>query len=493
MRALPGRSGCCWTENVEAVAYPSLDGAAQVETVVVGAGIVGLTAALRLIEAGRSVVVLEALRVGRQVTGRSTAKITTQHRLIYRELIDTLGLERGRAYAEANSAGAREIKRWIAEHGIACDLETKPAYAYTQDVGRQAAIEAEAEAARLVGLSAQVLDRAPLPFETAGALCFPDQAQFNPARYLIGLAGIVAAHGGRIYENSRVRRIEEADRWQVATDAGTVQAKNLVVATNMTVKSPLGMANRTQPRSHVAMAFRIDDPAPIDGMFISIEEPSRSLRTGRDAAGPLLVVLGPHFGTGQDGDVAARFVELDSWVKGHLPVGEAVWRWCNEDYDTADRVPYAGEPDPEKAPGFHIATGFNAWGISNGTAVGMMIADGIGGRPSPWTTLYDPTRPYPKDFHQSGDSQSVVSGPDAIAGGEGGVIVRGREKIAACRDEAGNLRTLSASCTHKGCTVTWNNADRTWDCPCHGSIFAADGAVIHGPAREPLPRVEARL
>jgi glycine/D-amino acid oxidase-like deaminating enzyme/nitrite reductase/ring-hydroxylating ferredoxin subunit len=489
MRSLSGKRGCCWTETAEATGYPPLDGSIHVETVVVGAGIVGLTTALRLIEAGRSVIVVEALRVGRQVTGRSTAKITTQHRLIYHDLIDSLGLERASAYAEANIVGAEQIKGWIAEHRIACDLEPKPAYAYTHEPAVRARIEMEAVAARSLGLTAEVLDRAPLPFDTAGALCFPDQAQFNPARYLIGLAGVVKARGGQIYENSRVELIEDASRWRVATEGGTVQAQNVVVVTNMTIKSPVGMANRVQPRSHVAMAFRIEDPRLIDGMFISIEEPSRSLRTGRDAAGPVLVALGPHFSTGQDGDVAARFVELEHWVRAHLPVGETLWRWCNEDYDTADRVAYAGEPDSDKAPGFYIATGFNAWGISNGTAVGMMIADRIRGRPSPWTELYDPMRPYPEDFHKSGDTQSPVSSPDEIAVGEGGVIARGEEKIAVWRDDAGALHTLSASCTHKGCTVTWNNADRTWDCPCHGSIFAADGSVIHGPARKSLPDI----
>ncbi|TKB23460.1 MAG: FAD-dependent oxidoreductase, partial [Mesorhizobium sp.] len=150
----------------------------------------------------------------------------------------------------------------------------------------------------------------------------------------------------------------------------------------------------------------------------------------------------------------------------------------------ADRIPYAGEPDPPKAAGFHIATGFNAWGITNGTAVGTMIADLICARPSPWQKLYDPARPYPEGFHNNGRSQSIVSSTHDIAPGMGGVIVRGDEKIAAWRDTEGALQAVSATCTHKGCTVTWNNADHTWDCPCHGSIFAADGSVIHGPARK---------
>jgi len=470
--------------------YHSLDASIHAETIVVGAGIVGLTTALRLCEAGGSVIVVEGLRVGGQVTGRSTAKITTQHSLIYRYLIDILGPELAQSYADANHAGAGLIREWVRAYAIACDLENKPAYAYTRDPARREEIVAEAEAARSLGLEAEVLDRAPLPFDTAAALRFPDQAQFNPARYLTGLAHAVVSRGGHIFERSRARLVDEGTRWRVVTDGGTVHAEHVVIATNMTVKSPIGMANRTQPRSHTAMAFRVGDPAAVDGMFIGIDDPTRSIRMGRDAEGPLLVALGPKFNTGQDGDVTQRFIELETWARENLPVGEIAWRWCNEDYDTADRVPYVGTPDPEKAPGFHIATGFNAWGISNGTAAGIMIADLVSGRSSPWQRLYDPTRPYPEDFHQNADSKSIVRSVEEIAPGEGGVIVRGEEKIAVRRDDAGKLHALSASCTHKGCTVTWNNADRTWDCPCHGSIFAADGSVIHGPARKPLPSAE---
>ncbi|CDX22235.1 Oxidoreductase [Mesorhizobium sp. ORS 3324] len=488
--SLCGKNASCWTATAKQTDYSCLAGSLKAETVILGAGIVGLTTALRLCEAGGSVIVLEALRVGRQVTGRSTAKITTQHGLIYRDLMRNLGRQAAQSYADANYAGVNQILDWTIAHRIECDLEIKPAYAYTTDAARRAEIVAEAHAARLVGLNAEVLERAPLPFDTAGALRFPDQAQFNPAQYAVGIAQALEKLGGRIFEMSRAVSIEEASRWRVLTDNGIVDAQNVVVATNMTIKSPVGMANRTQPRSHTAMAFRLDDPTLFEGLFLGIDDPTRSIRTGRDDKGPLLLVLGPKFNTGQETDVAKRFVELEAWARAKLPVGDLAWRWCNEDYDTPDRVPYAGEPDPDKSPGFHIATGFNAWGISNGTAAATLIADRILGQSCPWEKLYDPARPYDKNFHVNGESRSIVESFDEIAPGQGGVVVKGKDKIAAFRDDSGELHAVSAICTHKGCTVSWNNADRTWDCPCHGSIFTADRSPVHGPAKKPLLPVD---
>jgi Rieske Fe-S protein len=260
----------------------------------------------------------------------------------------------------------------------------------------------------------------------------------------------------------------------------------------MTVKSPVGMSGRTQPRMHTAMAFRIDAKDAPEGMFIGTRPPTHSIRAGRDRTGTLLVVLGAKFKTGHEPDVARHFVELEHWVRERFAVGEVAWRWCNEDYDTEDRVPFVGEPDPRMAPGFYIATGFNAWGITNGTAAGLLIADRIRTGTSPWTALYDPARPASKKFNRGGDTQSKVSSLDEIARGSGGVIEEDGRPIAVWRDENGSLHALLASCTHKGCTVTWNNADRTWDCPCHGSMFLADGSVLHGPARKPLPRAELK-
>lgn len=306
--------------------------------VIVGAGILGATAAYLLSEAGLSIALLEARRIGRQVTGRSTAKITTQHSLIYRHLIESFGLKTAQRYSDANRLGVNQIRQWVEQLGIACDFETKDAYVYCSEASSLEDLQAEADASHAVGLDSELLEAAPLPFSTAGALRSRNQAQFNPAQYLIGLAKAAETVGTRVFEETRVTAVEEGDGWKVVSDRASVHTKNVVLATNLA----LPYDERTRPRSHIAMAFRVDTRDAIDGMFIGVDEPTHSLRMGRDENGLLLVVLGSKFGTGLEGDVAKYFFELEAWTRRNFEVGDAAWRCVNEDYDSPDRLPFVG-------------------------------------------------------------------------------------------------------------------------------------------------------
>ena len=417
---LSGKADCCWTATAPKTAYPRLTGAHSADVVIVGAGIVGVTAAYLLSGAGLSVALIEARRIGRQVTGRSTAKITTQHSLIYRHLIKSFGLKTAEHYAEANRLGMNQIRQWVDGLGIACDFETKHAYVYCTDRSRLNDLEAETEASHAVGLDSELLEAAPLPFPTAGALRSRNQAQFNPAQYVIGLAKAAEAAGTSVFEETRVTGVEESDGWSLAADRASVHADNVVLATNLPIAGPIPYDERTRPRSHIAMAFRIDSHAAIDGMFIGIDEPTHSLRMGRDDDGLLLVVLGSKFGTGLEGNVAKHFRELEAWTRRNLQVGDAAWRWVNEDYDSPDRLPFVGASS--QAPNLYVATGFNAWGISNGTAAGVLMAQQILGKTPAWAPIYDPDRRVPKEFNKGGESQSIVHSLDDIDPGAGAVM-----------------------------------------------------------------------
>src|SRR5262245_22422014 len=297
---IPGTADCCWTATTPRTSYPVITKSFRADVVIIGAGIVGLTAAYALCRAGVSVAVIEALRLGRQVTGRSSAKITSQHSLIYRHLRDTFDLDTARVYADANRAGAAQIRTWIRDLKIACDLEERDAYAYTCKESLLGDIKAEVDIAHELGFSADFVVPAPLPFETAGALRFLHEAQFNPAQYLVGLAAAIKEAGGRIFENTRVQDVKIGRRWRVMTNRAWLDAENVVVPTNLPTIASGQYDIRTRPRGHIAMAYRVDSPTAVQGMFIGIDHPTHSIRMGRDDAGPLLIVLGPAFVTGQE-------------------------------------------------------------------------------------------------------------------------------------------------------------------------------------------------
>ena len=479
----------CWIDTAPATRYGAVTRSFESEVVVIGAGVVGLTAAHALASAGVAVTVLEGLRVARGVTARSTAKVTSQHALALGEIAKRHDEATARLYAEANAAGVAWIVEAVRALRIDCDLEPRDAYAYASKEERGKDLDREVELARKFGLPAERVSKVPLPFATAGGLVFREQAQFNPARYLVGMAAAVRAAGGRIHERSRATKVARSGKaWRVRVGRHAIRAQHVVMACHMPIESPVPYDEITQPRCHLAMAFRASEDA-VNGMFIGVDEPTHSLRMGRDAGGPVLVVLAPRFPTGHDGDIAGRFDALERWVRASLPAaGEARWRWINEDYDSSDHLPFAGAL--RKAPGLYVATGFGGWGISNGTAAGLLIAAQVQGRAHPWSKLYAPER-RAKKANEGGDTHTRLLDVGDLRPGEGGVITQGKQKIAVYRRSNGQLQALSAACTHKGCTVTWSNADRTWQCPCHGSIFAADGSVLHGPATAPLKPARA--
>jgi glycine/D-amino acid oxidase-like deaminating enzyme/nitrite reductase/ring-hydroxylating ferredoxin subunit len=499
---MSAKSGAYWIATASHPPFQPLTGEPSVDVAIIGGGIVGITAAALLKQAGRTVAVLEAQRVGTQVTGGSTAKITSQHNLIYADLIKHFGKKNALLYAQSNQAAIERIAKFIAEQRIECDFTRQAAYTYTQSTDKVAVIEREVKAAADLGLPASFVRETSLPFPIEGAICFNHQAQFNPCKYLAPIAQAIDGDGNHIFEETRVLDVDEGAPCQIITSRGKVEAKDVIVATNIPILDRGGFFSKVYPRAHLALAARLENTKAPEGMFITIDEPTHSIRTAHDEQGIILIVIGPSFRPGHKTDTAQGYKNLEAFARSHFNIRSVEYRWMNQDYNSMDGVPYIGKLLPT-AKHIYVATGFNAWGITNGTVAAMILSDAILGKPNPWAEFYDATRIKPtvsaksfieqnvhvaKDFIQDRLVSYPEKSPSSLAPGEGALIEVQGEKIAACKDPQGALHLLSPVCTHMGCHVAWNNMEKSWDCPCHGSRFHYDGRVLHGPAVRDLKR-----
>lgn len=493
---IPPPSHCYWTATAPERRWPALAGDLEVDVAIVGGGIVGTTLARLLADRGLSFALVEAMRIGEGATGRSTAKITSQHNLAYRKIEQNFDEEAAGIYAEANQAGLEMIVALATRHDVDCSLERCAAMIYTNDEDEVAAIEDEVRLAQSLGLPASLTRDTGLPFAVKTAMRWDHQARFHPVDYVKGLAA--SLDDGQVFEESRVVDWS-SDR--IATENGSIKARHVVMATHL----PLGKTGmffaETQPHMHAVMMGRAERSRVPPGMYLSIETPRHSMRGHRDRHGQdWMIFTGPKFRHGDVEGERAGFADIERFARDHFGV-RADYRWTNEDYAPIDGAPFVGWSS--SAPGATlIATGFNAWGITTGTAAAILLADLITGRDNRWLDLFDARRIKPiagaKEFAKgaAGVAANLTGGllgskPDDLAAlrpGEAAILKIEGENIAAFRDEKGAVHAVSATCTHMGCTLGWNETDRSWDCPCHGSRFTCDGNVIHGPAVNPLAR-----
>jgi glycine/D-amino acid oxidase-like deaminating enzyme/nitrite reductase/ring-hydroxylating ferredoxin subunit len=429
------------------------------------------------------------------VTGKSTAKVSSQHGSTrYQTLESTFGETKARLYAEAQQAGVRRIMELAAEHGIDADIEPMPAYVYTLEESRVADIEKEVEVARRLGLPASLTRDTGLPFEVLAAMRWDGQAQFHPVKYVAGLAATVPGDGCHVFENSRAVDYEPT---RVVTEKGKVTARHVVMATHLPL-GQVGMYYATNyPKAEPMIAAPIRRVPP--GMYKNAESPGHSIRAHRSADGKVYgIVAGTHFKPGHPDDEHRWLADIERWLTENFDAGPIEYRWINEDYRSMDGAPFVGWSS--RSDGYLVATGFNAWGISNGTAAAEIIADLATGRDNPWLEMFDATRVKPiagaPDFVKEnaavaahlvgGYLGSKATSYDDLKPGEAAILKIDGDHVAAYRGDDGAVHAVSAVCTHMGCLVGWNDTDRSWDCPCHGSRFALDGDVLHGPATKPL-------
>lgn len=478
---------------------PSLDSDLTVDVAIIGAGMAGLHCALSLRDSGLDIAIFEARRIGQQATGRSTAKVTSQHGLRYAQLIRDFGREAAASYASCNQAAVETIADLCRSMPDGAAFERKDAYVYAADPADVDRLRQEAEAARSLGLPASFEGAASLPFDTSGLLKFAGQGQFNPFAYLQGLAGLVRKQV-RLFEASRVTSVDAGEPCRLSVNGHTVEARHVVATTQMPVVAEGMFFARAFPFAHPVAAAPLPAGLSIDGMFISAAEPSHSIRTATQDGRPYLVVAGMEYEPGVPEQQEHAIADLRKFLSEKLGIREPSHLWTNEDFRPMDGVAFIG-PASSGAPHLYVATGFDAWGITQGVVAGEIIAARIKEDGHPATDLFDAKRLNPvsggarflKENLQTGTHmvsdrllRRKVQDQDEIGPAEGGVISVDGKQVAVRRREDGGLSAVSAVCTHMGCIVDWNPVDRTWDCPCHGSRFDENGHVLSGPATEPL-------
>ncbi|MGH8503918.1 MAG: FAD-dependent oxidoreductase [Gammaproteobacteria bacterium] len=488
-----------WLATTPQGEYPALDNNLNVDVAVIGAGFTGLTTAWLLKRAGLNVAVLEAGRVAAGVSGHTTAKITSQHHRIYRYLLDKFGKEDARRYADANQHALSQMKSWIAAENIQCDFTEACAYIFAETAGEVELLKQEVEGAQALGLPAAFTTETELPFPVQGAVRFTDQAQFHPRKYLLALAARVNGGGSFVFEHTRALAINERDRCAVRTAASVVSAKDVMVATHFPITDHGPFSARLTPMRHYAICVAADKA--LQDMYISSEAPIHSIRTCRTEAESLLMVMGEAHRTGEVENTESHYERLIAYARGHFGADEVRYRWSSQDLESVDKVPYIGRLSPLSRHQY-TATGFRAWGITHATVAAIMLSDIIQGREHPWHRLYTPARIKPvastKEFvkhnvhavrHLVGDRLKRKEALETLAPGQGKLVKLDNRTVAAYKDDDGNVSTVSATCTHLGCLVSWNNAEKSWDCACHGSRFAPDGGVLHGPAITALKKI----
>ncbi|HEX8172082.1 MAG TPA: FAD-dependent oxidoreductase [Thermoanaerobaculia bacterium] len=489
------QSTSLWEANRRAPAFDPLRGELAADVCIVGAGITGLTAALLLRERGRSVVVLERARVGGGETGNTTAHITESLDARYHYIRRKYGQEEAKLVASSLTAAKEKIAELVSTHAIDCDFRRVSAYLYTEKRKYVSGLKSEATAAREAGLAAQWITDVPLPFVTRGAVRFDEQAQFHPLAYLDGIARAAVAAGAVIHERSSVR---EVGNGLVTTDGGSVRAKQVILATNIPIEGFNTIHLKAAAYRSYAIAIEARDGDP-DGLFWDTADPYHYTRRHVD----VLIVGGEDHRVGEEDGSEGAFARLEEYARQCYGERAVRHRWSGQIIEPHGGLPFIGGDGS-----VFLATGYAGQGMTFGTAAAMLLADLLTGVDNPAASLFDPMRVrsevtskefitenlgFPARLIADRLTPHDVEGLDAgaLRSGEARIIAAGGKKVAAYRDEAGTLFTVSAVCTHMKCDVAWNAAERTWDCPCHGSRYKPDGAVLNGPAREGLASIDS--
>jgi glycine/D-amino acid oxidase-like deaminating enzyme/nitrite reductase/ring-hydroxylating ferredoxin subunit len=496
-----GRTTSVWMQSGELPMEPALPSDLRADVCIVGAGIAGLTTAYLLSKEGKTVIVVDDGPTAGGETCRTTAHLVTALDDRFYRLERLHGRDGSRLAAASHAAAIDRIERIVRDETIDCDFSRLDGYLFVPPGDDVEQLDRELEAAHRAGLSDVVrVARAPIDFDTGPALRFPRQGQFHILKYLRGVAAAAKRAGARIYNETHAFKFVGGDAARVETDRGLVTADAIVVATNSPVNDLVAVHTKQAAYRTFVVGARVPRGSVPEILLWDTPDPYHYVRVQHlDDGSDVLIVGGEDHKTGQADDADERFARLESWTRHRFDSATTFeFRWSGQIMEPVDSLALIGR-NPLDRDNVYVVTGDSGNGMTHGTIAGMLITDLIMGRQNPWTALYDPARKTlgaVKDFTKenlnvAAQYKDVVTPGEVndiadIKPGEGAILRHGVKKVAVFKGEDGQVHQRSAFCTHLGCVVRWNSAEKTWDCPCHGSRFQTDGHVVNGPAVKAL-------
>jgi glycine/D-amino acid oxidase-like deaminating enzyme/nitrite reductase/ring-hydroxylating ferredoxin subunit len=503
-----GESLSLWEGSQDLPDFPPVAADETADVCIIGGGISGLSTAYELVRAGRSVIVIDDGPIAGGETGRTTAHIATEMDDRYFEIARIHGEQQARLCADSLIKAIQFIEDVCAREAIDCDFQRLPAYLFLAEGDKEKTLDDEQEAATNAGLlGVEKLADLQLPGGSAGpALYFPEQGQFHSVKYLTGLAQAILKGGGRISTGTHAQSVEEGIPLKVKCSGGhTISASQVVVATNSPITDVVKVHTKQSAYRTYVIAAKIPNGSVERCLYWDTGDPYHYVRIHTIDGQDYLIVGGEDHRTGEADDMADRYSKLELWASQWFPmIQEVSYRWSGQVLEPADGLGFIGK-DPAYKDNVYIATGDSGMGITNGTIAGMLLSDLILGKENPWSEIYDPSRKplgsvteFAKENINTAAQYaryampSEVENLDQIKPGEGAIIRKGTELIAAYKSPDGSIMQCSAVCTHLKGIVRWNPGERTWDCPAHGSRFYPNGQVCNGPANDDLSPVETK-
>lgn len=485
--------------------FPELKENLEAEICIIGGGIFGISTAHYLCKYGYKVVLIEKDKLASKVTGHTTAKITSQHGLIYHYLLNQYGKDFAKRYYDANQKAIENIEKIISTNNIECDFKKQTSSIYTTNKSEIQKIEEEFRALNELDIKAKKNEESPLPFKIISSIEFENQAQFNPIKYIKGLVKTIKENSGLIFENTTCYDIKkEKNSYICYTKNNKIKTKYVIIATQYPFVNFPGIyfAKMYQSSSYV---IGLDTKTDLfNGMYINIQSPIYSFRTAFDEGKEILLIGGLDHKTGENIDYKNSYGLLEEKAKIWYPSCEIKYRWSTRDCITLDKIPYIGEFS-NMLPNIYVGTGFNKWGMTSSNIAARIITDKITKKENEYEYIFKATRINPivnKDEVKNMISQTTKSlvmerikedskeNIDDIKEETGKIIEIRGEKVGVYKDINGKIFAVKPVCTHLGCILNWNDADKTWDCPCHGSRFDYKGRNINNPAIKDLEKIE---